>query len=279
MTNHLESYFNLSPNFEVITNNFQSDEIQQNEIGYLNPVCPKKIQIIDKREMAYLEKLTTESIQTLADHLVTADCKVLIFSNITNIHNIFLNMDTISIIRSTSNVNIKTIIESDLNKHTNKEASIHGAFAIVYNQGILITGEPGAGKSSLLMELVKKGHLWVADDALFFNLSKDNIAYCNANDVMPHHIHIRNLGLIDMNSMYGKCKQVFSHSLAANIHLSNDKHKTSGEDLAFDSIKNLTLLSQKFPKWIFYKNTKNLSSIVEICAQHLIAKQWDLNFC
>lgn len=81
--------------------------------------------------------------------------------------------------------------------------SVHGVFVEVYGVGILIMGPSGIGKSECALELIKRGHRLVADDAIQLLKLNEQKVVGYPNDMIRHHMEIRGLGIIDIPSLFG----------------------------------------------------------------------------
>ncbi len=81
--------------------------------------------------------------------------------------------------------------------------TIHGVLVDVYGVGMLITGSSGIGKSETALELVKRGHRLIADDAVEILQTADNELYGNAPELIRHLLEIRGLGIINVMTLFG----------------------------------------------------------------------------
>jgi HPr kinase/phosphorylase len=81
--------------------------------------------------------------------------------------------------------------------------SVHGVFVEVYGVGILIMGGSGIGKSECALELIKRGHRLVADDAVQLMKISDTKVVGSPDEMIAHHMEIRGLGIIDIRSLFG----------------------------------------------------------------------------
>ena len=81
--------------------------------------------------------------------------------------------------------------------------SVHGVFVEVYGVGILIMGPSGIGKSECALELIKRGHRLVADDAVLLTKISDHKIVGSPDEMIKHHMEIRGLGIIDIQSLFG----------------------------------------------------------------------------
>ncbi|RCK78933.1 MAG: HPr kinase/phosphorylase [Candidatus Ozemobacter sibiricus] len=81
--------------------------------------------------------------------------------------------------------------------------SVHGVFVEVYGVGILIMGPSGIGKSECALELIKRGHRLVADDAVQLTKISDHKIVGSPDEMIRHHMEIRGLGIIDIQALFG----------------------------------------------------------------------------
>jgi HPr kinase/phosphorylase len=81
--------------------------------------------------------------------------------------------------------------------------SIHGVLVDVYGVGVLIRGESGIGKSEAALELIKRGHRLVADDAVEIRKVSDDTLVGSAPSITKHLIELRGIGIVDVKSLFG----------------------------------------------------------------------------
>lgn len=80
---------------------------------------------------------------------------------------------------------------------------IHGVLVDVYGEGVLITGESGIGKSEAALELIKRGHRLVTDDAVEIRKVSDESLIGSAPGVTKYFIELRGIGIIDVKTLFG----------------------------------------------------------------------------
>ena len=80
---------------------------------------------------------------------------------------------------------------------------IHGVLVDVYGTGVLITGESGIGKSEAALELIKRGHRLVTDDAVEIRKVSDETLIGTAPGVTKYFIELRGIGIIDVKTLFG----------------------------------------------------------------------------
>ena len=104
--------------------------------------------------------------------------------------------------------------------------SVHGVLVDVYGEGVLITGESGIGKSEAALELVKRGHRLVTDDAVEIRKVSDDTLVGSAPDITKHFIELRGIGFIDVKTLYGVSSVKDTQNIDLVIRLEDwDKEK------------------------------------------------------
>lgn len=83
------------------------------------------------------------------------------------------------------------------------EITLHGCLVDVYGVGLFIRGESGIGKSEAVLELIRRGHRIVADDAVEIHKVSDDTLYGKAPEITKDFIEIRGIGIVDVKSLYG----------------------------------------------------------------------------
>lgn len=102
-----------------------------------------------------------------------------------------------------------------------KTESHHGVMICIHGQGILITGKPAIGKSSLALALVAEGYQLVADDVIEVSNS-DNTLFGHCPNMLRGLLHTRELGTIDIEKLFGISAWVESAPLQYVVELSNE---------------------------------------------------------
>ena len=116
-----------------------------------------------------------------------------------------------------------SMFTSDLTAYLNVELAPritrHGVLVEVYGQGVLILGESGVGKSETAVELIKRGHRLVADDAVEIKRVSSKSLVGVAPDIIRHFIEIRGIGIVDVRSIFGMGAVNESEKIDMIIHL------------------------------------------------------------
>lgn len=83
------------------------------------------------------------------------------------------------------------------------KTTVQGVMMDVYGMGILITGESGIGKSESALELLKRGHLLIADDMVGIKQRSGSVLIAYSMTVKHHYLEVRGLGIIDIENVFG----------------------------------------------------------------------------
>ena len=143
----------------------------------------------------------------------------------------------------------------------------------VYGVGVLITGESGVGKSESALELVKRGHMLIADDVVDIKRVSDTTLIGESPETIRHFMELRGIGLIDIRQMFGIGSVLPSKSINMQIHLENWKEKKEYDRLGMD--ENYTsILGVRIPHLVIpVRPGRNLSIIIEVAARNYSLKR------
>ena len=90
-----------------------------------------------------------------------------------------------------------------LHRHLAPRITRHGVLVEVYGEGVLITGESGMGKSETALELVKRGHRLIADDAVEIKIVGRDTLVWSAPELIRYYMELRGIGIINVRHIYG----------------------------------------------------------------------------
>lgn len=146
--------------------------------------------------------------------------------------------------------------------------SLHGVLVDIYGVGILITGESGIGKSETALELIKRGHRLIADDAVEIKKVAEHRLVGEAPGLTRYFMEIRGIGIIDVRHMYGIGAVINNKAIDLVIHLEIWDKNTLYERLGLDE-DYTTILEVKIKKLtIPVKPGRNLAVIMEAAARN-----------
>ena len=81
--------------------------------------------------------------------------------------------------------------------------TVHGVLCDVFGEGVLITGESGIGKSEAALELIKRGHRLVADDAVEIHRVDEETLIGNAPEITKDFVEVRGIGIVNIRTLFG----------------------------------------------------------------------------
>ena len=106
-----------------------------------------------------------------------------------------------------------------LNVELAERITRHGVFVEVYGEGVLILGDSGVGKSETAIELVKRGHRLIADDAVEIKRVSAKTLVGSAPSLIKHYVELRGIGIIDVRRIYGMGAVKDTEKIDLVIHL------------------------------------------------------------
>jgi HPr kinase/phosphorylase len=162
---------------------------------------------------------------------------------------------------------IKPVLEAEFAPQT----TMHGSLADVYGVGLLFTGRSGIGKSECVLDLVERGHRFVADDIVYVTLQGNGVLIGRAHELQKHHMEIRGVGLIHIPSMFGIRAVRLQKRIEVVVQLEDwDQHAAvdrTGLDVEATQILDVELPRIRVP----LNPGKNLTVIAEVIAlNHLL---------
>ena len=175
--------------------------------GYFDHYEPMRLQVMGNVEMSYIEKLHTRERAAIFDRLFSYKFPALLIARGLPPHPECLQMakkHNITVLRSpeaTSSI-VSTII-TYLKNALAPRVTRHGVLVEVYGEGILLIGDSGIGKSEAAVELLKRGHRLIADDAVEIRKVSTNSLVGTAPDLIRNYIELRGIGIINVAKLFG----------------------------------------------------------------------------
>ncbi len=175
--------------------------------GFYNYFDPHRIQMIGRVESTYLDTLSPEQRLQAFEQFMQYDIAALVichgaqpFPECTEMaekydRNLFITpMDTSE---------FQADLISSLKSHLAPRITTHGVLVEVYGEGVLLMGDSGIGKSETALELIKRGHRLIADDAVDIKrISKDELLG-SAPELIRYYMELRGIGVINVRHIYG----------------------------------------------------------------------------
>jgi Serine kinase of the HPr protein, regulates carbohydrate metabolism len=238
--------------------------------GFYDYFEEKRIQIIGNAENAYLQSLSSDNRDAALARLISRNVPCII---ITNDLAVSENIEELGHtgnkwILSTSNTTSRFIVDVTLYLQSELAESItqHGNLVDVYGVGVLITGESGIGKSETALDLIRHGHLLVADDAVIIKKIGQDVLIGISSELTKNLMEIRGIGIININSLFGKR----AIRLQKNIEIVMNLEKwddTAYYDRVGEEYENTRILDVELPFIrVPVKPGRNIAAIIEVAA-------------
>ncbi|MFD1678174.1 HPr(Ser) kinase/phosphatase [Alicyclobacillus fodiniaquatilis] len=152
------------------------------------------------------------------------------------------------------------------------ETLVHGVMVDVYGIGILITGSSGIGKSETGLELIKRGHRLVADDAVVIRQISDESLVGSPPPLLQHLLEIRGLGVLNAMTLFGAGAVRTHKKISMAIHLEAWKENVAYDRLGIDT-QTMKILDLEIPKvTVPVRPGRNLAVIIEVAAMNFRLK-------
>lgn len=176
--------------------------------GFLEHFRAERIQIIGVGEQSYCTKADAQKLSEALSRMLSAEalpCLILTQNLKTPAplvaackkHGVPLlrsKLETAALVSELSEV-----LEAKLLPTT----TVHGVLVDVYGLGVLIQGEAGIGKSECALELLKRGHILIADDAVQIQHRRGGVLRGTCPEPLKHYMEVRGLGVIDVKLLFG----------------------------------------------------------------------------
>lgn len=175
--------------------------------GFYDYFDKARVQIIGNVENAYMHQFADEERIGLLDKLISFTPPCIVFCQGIDPDQAVCDIATkygvpiLSTDKETCNLESEAI--RWLKVELAPRITIHGVLVDVFGEGVLIMGESGIGKSEAALELLKRGHRLVADDAVEIKKVSDDTLIGAAPEVTRHMIEVRGVGIINVKTLFG----------------------------------------------------------------------------
>lgn len=278
-------------NFEVVygPEGFEKVEITNTDVsrpalqlaGFFDYFDPNRIQIMGKVETTFVEKMTPEERARCFDRLFASGIPVMIISR-----NIDIFPECLAAAQKYSTPVLRTneftstiinAIVASLKVSLAPRITLHGVLVEIYGEGVLLLGDSGVGKSETAIELVKRGHRLIADDAVEIKRVSDITLVGSAPEVIRHFIELRGIGIVDVRRIFGvgSVKPTEKIELVINLEPWEDgkQYDRLGLEGQTTNILDITVPSLTIP----VRPGRNLAVIIEVAAMNNRYKKMGYN--
>ena len=250
-------------------------------MGFYEYFNPERIQIVGKMEFAYLstldDKTRYDRIKTLMSYKIPALIiarELPFFPEMEELAKEF----EVPLLRSKESTSaFMASLIAFLNLNLAPRITRHGVLIEIYGEGVFITGESGVGKSETAIELVKRGHRLVADDAVEIKKVSNISLVGSSPDNIRHFLELRGIGIINARRLFGMGAIKMTEKIDLVVEMEQwDPEKIydrMGVDTEFVSILGVKIPSLTIP----VKPGRNLAVILEVAAMNNRQKKMGYN--
>lgn len=249
--------------------------------GFYTYFNPERIQIIGKMEFAYLSTLEEKTRYERLDDLLSKKLPALIITRELPYFSEMVELAEkyeVPLLRSKeSTSSFMSALIAFLNLNLAPRITRHGVLIEIYGEGVLILGESGVGKSETAIELVKRGHRLVADDAVEIRKVSNISLVGSSPDNIRHFLELRGIGIINARRLFGmgaiKLTEKIDMIVELELWNSEKLYDRMGVDTEYTSILGVNVPSLTIP----VKPGRNLAVILEVAAMNNRQKKMGYN--
>lgn len=250
-------------------------------MGFYEYFNSERIQVIGNMEYAYLNGLSAEERSEKLNILFSHHIPAIIVTRNLPIFDEMLelsNKHSITLLRTkdTTASFISGLI-TFLNTQLAPRITRHGVLIEIYGEGVLIMGESGVGKSETAIELVKRGHRLVADDAVEIKRISNSTLIGSSPDNIRHFLELRGIGIVNARRLFGIGAVKMSQQIDLIVELEQwnpeKLYDRMGVDTEYTNILGIDVPSVTIP----VRPGRNLAVILEVAAMNNRQKEMGYN--
>ena len=249
--------------------------------GFYGYFDNKRIQIIGKTEEGYLEELNEDEQKARYATFLSQKPPAIIIARNLSIPDFVIELAKkyeVPVLRSKDSTSgVSAALIAFLNLQLAPRITRHGVLVEVYGEGILLLGESGVGKSETAIELVKRGHRLIADDAVEIRKVSSKSLVGSAPDNIRHFIELRGIGIINASRIFGVGSVKLTEKIDMVINLEpwdvNKVYDRMGLEEKTAEILGITVPSVTIP----VKPGRNLAVIIEVASMNNRQKKLGYN--
>lgn len=192
-------------------------------IGHLNLIHPERLQVVGTSEVAWARRQAREKIAHHFSAILAARPPAIIMADECEVPGIIRegceHSGTALFATPQPTASVIDQLRLYLSRQLAEKISLHGVFMDVLGLGVLITGDSGAGKSELALELISRGHGLVADDVVEFSRIAPTVLEGRAPEMLKDFIEVRGLGMLNIRTIFGEtaCRRKMRLKLVCHL--------------------------------------------------------------
>ena len=249
--------------------------------GYLEFFDNKRIQVLGNTEFSYLGRYGPEAQKMVIDSIFSFGPPAVIICRDIEPSNAILESAKLHKVSIFSTPQSTSDLTASLVQYLNKELAPritrHGVLVEVYGEGCLLTGDSGVGKSETAIELIKRGHRLVADDAVEIRRTAQTTLYGQSPENIRHFIELRGIGIINARKLFGMGAIKLQEKIDMVINLEQWDSAKVYDRMGLDN-EYMKILGVEVPTLTMpVKPGRNLAVIIEVAAMNNRQKKMGYN--
>ena len=249
--------------------------------GYLEFFDNKRIQVLGNTEFSYLGRYGPEAQKMVIDSIFSFGPPAVIICRDIEPSNAILESAKLHKVSIFSTPQSTSDLTASLVQYLNKELAPritrHGVLVEVYGEGCLLTGDSGVGKSETAIELIKRGHRLVADDAVEIRRTAQTTLYGQSPENIRHFIELRGIGIINARKLFGMGAIKLQEKIDMVINLEQWDSAKVYDRMGLDN-EYMKILGVEVPTLtIPVKPGRTLAVIIEVAAMNNRQKKMGYN--
>ncbi len=250
-------------------------------VGFFDYFDNRRVQLIGKSELAYLSQLTPEQEEEVMEKFMAAKPVAVIQTRSTPPSPVALEKakkyGVPLLVTPEATTNFSAALTAFLNIELAPRITRHGVLVEVYGEGVLLLGDSGVGKSETAIELVKRGHRLIADDAVEIRRVSNKTLVGSSPANIRHFLELRGIGIINVRRIFGigavKVTGRIDMLMNMEIWSQNKVYDRMGMEDEYTDILGLSVPSITIP----VKPGRNLAMIIEVAAMNNRQKKLGYN--
>ena len=249
--------------------------------GFYNYFDPHRIQIIGRVESTYLDTLSTEERLGAFERFMQYDIAALVICHgvppFPECMEMAEKYDRSVFITNEDTSEFQAGVISSLRNYLAPRTTVHGVLVEIYGEGVLLTGESGIGKSETALELIKRGHRLIADDAVEIKKIGRSQLKGDAPEMIRYYMELRGIGVINVRRIYGVGAVKPESGIDLVVHLEPWQEGKAYDRLGLTN-ESETILGVRIPRvTIPVRPGRNLAVILELAAMNNRQKNMGYN--
>lgn len=250
-------------------------------VGFYDHYEQERLQIIGKVENLYLAQMEEEERnRRLEDFFRSAPVGVIVTTSM-EISPVMISLAEkykVPLLRTQERTSdFMAALIAFLNVQLGPRITRHGVLVEVYGEGILLLGDSGVGKSETAIELVKRGHRLIADDAVEIKRVSATTLVGRAPELIRHYVELRGIGIVDVRRLFGMGAIKESEKIDLVINLETWQEGKMYDRLGLDEQK-MDILGIEVPTILIpVRPGRNLSVVIEVAAMNNRQKRMGYN--